>query len=70
MYTDMDTDLNRAPPCDPVVCVLPKCFCLEDGCYCSENGTAIPNDLPPKKVPQMIPISNFFFFFFLLIIYF
>ena len=46
----MDNDPNRAPPCDPSVCVLPDCFC-------SEDGTTIPGDLPPKDVPQMITIT-------------
>ncbi|CAI6352459.1 unnamed protein product [Macrosiphum euphorbiae] len=47
---DNDNDPNRAPPCDPAVCVLPDCFC-------SEDGTGIPNDLPAKEVPQMITIT-------------
>lgn len=47
---DMDNDPNRAPPCDPSVCVLPDCFC-------SEDGTAIPGDLPFQEVPQMITIT-------------
>lgn len=46
----MDNDPNRAPPCDPAVCVLPDCFC-------SEDGTTIPGDLPSKDVPQMITIT-------------
>lgn len=48
--SDGDNDPNRAPPCDPTVCVLPDCFC-------SEDGTLIPGDLPPKDVPQMITIT-------------
>nr|CAD7586304.1 unnamed protein product [Timema genevievae] len=47
---DNDNDPNRAPPCDPAVCVLPDCFC-------SEDGTTIPGDLPAKDVPQMITIT-------------
>ncbi|RZF33215.1 hypothetical protein LSTR_LSTR009760 [Laodelphax striatellus] len=47
---DNDNDPNRAPPCDPTVCVLPDCFC-------SEDGTLIPGDLPHKDVPQMITIT-------------
>lgn len=47
---DIDNDPNRAPPCDPAVCVLPDCFC-------SEDGTAIPGDLPAKDVPMMITIT-------------
>lgn len=50
LSTDNDNDPNRAPPCDPAVCVLPDCFC-------SEDGTGIPNDLPAKEVPQMITIT-------------
>lgn len=48
--TDAESDPNRAPPCDPAVCVLPDCFC-------SEDGTQIPGDLPAKDVPQMITIT-------------
>lgn len=48
--TDIDNDPNRAPPCDPAVCVLPDCFC-------SEDGTSIPGDLPAKDVPMMITIT-------------
>lgn len=47
---DAETDPNRAPPCDPAVCVLPDCFC-------SEDGTTVPGDLPPKNVPMMITIT-------------
>jgi len=47
---DIDNDPNRAPPCDPAICVLPDCFC-------SEDGTTIPGDLPAKDVPQMITIT-------------
>jgi hypothetical protein len=32
------------------VCVLPDCFC-------SDDGTTIPGDLPSKDVPQMITIT-------------
>lgn len=46
----MDNDPNRAPPCDPAVCTLPDCFC-------SEDGTTIPGDLPAKDVPQMVTIT-------------
>lgn len=48
--SDSESDPNRAPPCDPAVCVLPDCFC-------SEDGTTIPGDLPAKDVPQMITIT-------------
>lgn len=49
-FSDIDSDPNSAPPCDPAVCNLPDCFC-------SEDGTAIPGDLPAKDVPQMITIT-------------
>jgi len=49
-YCDIDHDPNRAPPCDKSVCVLPDCFC-------SEDGTAIPGDLKSSDVPQMITIT-------------
>lgn len=47
---DIDNDPNRAPHCDPSQCVLPDCFC-------SEDGTVIPGDLPSRDVPQMITIT-------------
>lgn len=47
---DIDNDPNRAPPCDPSQCQLPDCFC-------SEDGTVIPGDLPARDVPQMITIT-------------
>ncbi|XP_055707047.1 chitin deacetylase 1 [Phlebotomus papatasi] len=47
---DIDNDPNRAPPCDPSVCVLPDCFC-------SEDGTTIPGNLPAKDVPMMITVT-------------
>lgn len=50
VVTDIDNDPNRAPPCDSTQCVLPDCFC-------SEDGTVIPGDLPAKDVPQMITIT-------------
>lgn len=50
ILADIDNDPNRAPPCDPAVCVLPDCFC-------SEDGTTIPGDLPSKDVPMMITIT-------------
>jgi hypothetical protein len=49
-FADIETDPNRAPHCDPAVCVLPDCFC-------SEDGTTIPGDLPSKNVPMMITIT-------------
>lgn len=50
LFVDIDNDPNRAPPCDPSVCNLPDCFC-------SEDGTTIPGDLPAKDVPQMITVT-------------
>lgn len=50
LFLDAETDPNRAPHCDPAVCVLPDCFC-------SEDGTKLPGDLPPKNVPMMITIT-------------
>lgn len=49
-YCDINNDPNRAPPCDKSVCVLPDCFC-------SEDGTSIPGDLKSKDIPQMITIT-------------
>ncbi|CAN8003902.1 chitin deacetylase 1 [Ixodes scapularis] len=46
----VDTDPNRAPPCDQNQCVLPDCFC-------SADGTQIPGRLEPNTVPQMITIT-------------
>jgi len=45
-----DTDPNRAPECDPEVCILPDCFC-------SFDGTQIPGNLNAKNIPQMITIT-------------
>jgi len=45
-----DLDPNRASHCNKETCKLPDC-------YCSENGTSIPNDLPRESVPQMIMIT-------------
>lgn len=49
-YCDINHDPNRAPNCDKSVCVLPDCFC-------SEDGTSIPGELPSADVPQMITIT-------------
>uniref|UniRef100_T1IYW5 Chitin-binding type-2 domain-containing protein n=1 Tax=Strigamia maritima TaxID=126957 RepID=T1IYW5_STRMM len=46
----IDQDPNRAPVCDPSECTLPDCFC-------SVDGTRIPDNLEPEKVPQMVLIS-------------
>jgi len=52
---DIESDPNRAPACDKVICELPDCFC-------SEDGTEVPGDLCPdnnrcERVPQMITIT-------------
>ncbi|RXG71776.1 hypothetical protein Avbf_03092 [Armadillidium vulgare] len=39
------TDPNAASPCDPVACQLPSCFC-------SNDGTKIPGDLPRAQPPS------------------
>ena len=44
------TDPNRAPECDPTICVLPDCFC-------SVSGTSVPGNLEPANIPQMITIT-------------
>lgn len=49
-HSEIDNDPNSAPACDPAVCVLPDCFC-------SEDGTTIPGDLPSKNVPMMITVT-------------
>ena len=46
----MNSDPNRAPSCDPAVCLLPDCFC-------SETGTEVPGKLESKQVPQMVMVS-------------
>ncbi|KZS21112.1 Uncharacterized protein APZ42_012228 [Daphnia magna] len=47
---DLSNDPNRAPACDPAVCLLPDCFC-------SETGTEVPGKLDSKQVPQMIMVT-------------
>jgi hypothetical protein len=46
----VDEDPNAADKCDPRECVLP-------GCFCSADGTTIPNNLEKENVPQMITIT-------------
>jgi len=43
-------DPNGADKCDPSECFLPDC-------YCSEDSTAVPGNLAPETIPQMITIS-------------
>merc|ERR1712038_2089412 len=55
---DIDTDPNRAPPCDTTICKLPDCFC-------SEDGTQVPGALCEvtaagahcENVPQMVTVT-------------
>lgn len=47
---DIDHDPNAASFCNKNTCKLPDC-------YCSENGTTIPNDFPRETVPQMVMIT-------------
>jgi len=55
---DIDSDPNRAPPCDTNICKLPDCFC-------SEDGTQVPGQLCEvgpggsncENVPQMVTIT-------------
>merc|ERR1712106_92712 len=55
---DIDSDPNRAPPCDTSICKLPDCFCSEDGtqvpgklCEVGPAGSQCDN------VPQMITVT-------------
>merc|ERR1739838_1165600 len=55
---DIDSDPNRAPPCDTTICKLPDCFCSEDGtqvpgklCEVGPAGSQCDN------VPQMITVT-------------
>lgn len=41
---------DKLPPCDRSKCVLPNCFC-------SQDGTFIPGNLEPRQVPQMILLT-------------
>ena len=45
-WCDPKHDPNAAPPCDYSNCTLPNCFC-------STDGTLIPNGLLPTDVPQV-----------------
>ena len=46
----MEEDPNGADPCDPSICVLPECFC-------SQDGTQIPGGLEVDTTPQMITLT-------------
>ena len=52
---DQDNDPNRAPPCDQSICVLPDCYCSEDGT--KVPGGLCPGDGPCDRVPQMVTIT-------------
>jgi len=55
---DIESDPNRAPPCDTTICKLPDCFC-------SEDGTQVPGKLCEVtaagancgNVPQMVTVT-------------
>lgn len=46
----VDLDPNRAPECDTNQCTIPDCFC-------SADGTRIPNNIEPTQVPQMVTLT-------------
>ncbi|XP_074030666.1 chitin and LDLR binding deacetylase 3 [Leptinotarsa decemlineata] len=47
---DLKHDPNGASPCDATTCLLPTC-------YCSENGTQVPGNLSPSMIPQMVLLT-------------
>lgn len=49
-WCDVNNDPNAVGPCDTSQCQLPDCFC-------SKDGTLIPNGMEPNQVPQMIMIT-------------
>lgn len=49
-YCDQTSDPNRVAECDHKKCHLPDCFC-------SKDGTVIPNHLPLADIPQMIVLT-------------
>ena len=49
-WCDPEHDPNAAEPCDYANCSLPDCFC-------SVDGTLVPDGLDPKDVPQLIYIT-------------
>eukprot|EP00095_Tigriopus_kingsejongensis_P010025 maker-scaffold1048_size67263-snap-gene-0.27 protein:Tk10025 transcript:maker-scaffold1048_size67263-snap-gene-0.27-mRNA-1 annotation:"AGAP011936-PA" len=55
---DMDTDPNRAPPCDTTICKLPDCFCSADGQQVPGNLCEVgPAGAECTNVPQMVMIT-------------
>jgi len=57
---DIESDPNRAPPCDTNICKLPDCFCSEDGTQVPGNLCEVSPGLLPgkcKNVPQMVMIT-------------
>ena len=44
----VNTTEQAAEPCNPERCRLPDCFC---------SGTAIPNNLPAEKIPQIVMLT-------------
>jgi len=50
-YCNPDTDPNAAEPCDDSKCIF------EEGCFCSADGTRIPNNLQVVQTPQMITVT-------------
>ncbi|CAG0924559.1 unnamed protein product, partial [Notodromas monacha] len=47
---DINNDPNRAPVCNPEICTIPECFC-------SLDGTAVPGNLDPQRIPQMVTVT-------------
>merc|ERR1712203_387034 len=55
---DIDSDPNRAPPCDTTICKLPDCFCSEDGTQVPGNLCKVgPAGSNCQNVPQMITVT-------------
>ncbi|XP_018026195.1 chitin deacetylase 1 [Hyalella azteca] len=49
--SDPEMDPNAAERCNPTTCLW------AEGCFCSVDGSRIPDDLPPAQTPQMIMIT-------------
>jgi hypothetical protein len=55
---DIETDPNRAPPCDTSICKLPDCFCSEEGVQVpGEFCTIGPGNTKCPRIPQMVTIT-------------
>jgi len=50
-YCNPDTDPNAAEPCDDSKCLF------TEGCFCSPDGTQIPNRMEKFQTPQMITVT-------------